>query len=245
MSDDDVFAFSRERDMDDVLKMLQWWRSRGGTDGQPTTGATPPTPYREPLVVALLDDLVSASSVQATVLEPRANLNETQVITALGAPGGGFMRWGFKASAFSETVWTPNIYPMVDDSYVIEGYLQALKGLSVDDVRVTLGRIKTNTSDGIVAHDMWRWQVTFQGQYAGQEMQPIQIDSHMSGSYVLAESKTDWIDTGRVVTVSEVLGVPFPTPLKAGARMWVHWKARLGWCVIAGEARDFGAYGLF
>ena len=83
------------------------------------------------------------------------------------------------------------------------------------------------------------------GKYAGVDMQPLQIDGHFSGAYCIVESTTEWITTGAIVAVSEVIGLQSPTPARRGARAWCEWKSRAGWCVTAIEPRDFGDYGLF
>jgi len=240
----DAYAFSTEQQLDDVLRMLTWWKVNHGHDAQVTTAAFRSDP-RQPLLVLLHDDLPKGGMVTASVLEPRANLNETQVITAYGAPGGGYFRWGFKVSATATPEWTPFIYPLLDTADVIERYLGALPSLSLADVTVTGGLIQTGVPPNVVQHNQWRWQVTFGGKYAGMDMQPLVIDDHLSYAYLIVESTTEWIDSGKVVEVREVLGVPRPSPLRAGARAWVEWKSRAGWCVTAVEARDFGDYGLF
>ncbi len=240
----DAYAFSTEQQLDDVLRMLTWWKTRTGED--PEVGLPQPrSDPKQPLLVVLLDDLERGQAVDAVVLEPRSTLNETQVISALGAPAGGYLRLGFKPSATAATEWTPNIYPLLDDAGVIERYLGALPSLSLADVSVTLGLMATGTLPAVVSHNTWRWQVTFLGRYAGLEMEKLEIDSHLTGATCIVESRTDWESTGRVVQVREVIGVPFPTPARRGARAWVEWKSRAGWCVTAIEPRDFGDYGLF
>lgn len=243
----DAWAFATEQELDEHREMLRWWRQNRGTDGDVTRPETR-IDVKQPLLVVLLDDLLRGQAVKASVLEPRSTLNQTQVISALGAPYGGLMKWGFNPSMSALTgsvEWTENIYPLVDDANAIELKLGKLPSLALADVTVTGGLIRTGEAPDIVTHNTWRWQVTFGGKYAGRDLLPLQIQSQLLGGYTLVESVTDWEDTGRVVDVREVIGVPFPTPAKRGARAWVEWKSRAGWCVTAIEPRDFGDYGLF
>lgn len=241
----DAYAFASQTTLDDCLSMLDWWKTKRGVDAE-TSAPDAKFETKQPLLVVLLDDLVRGATVKATVLEPRTNLNETQVITALGSPGGGYMRWGFKPSTTAAVEWSEILYPTLDTADVIERKLTSGGGsLSLADVTVQLGYTITGLPPDQEHWQTWRWQVTFGGRYAGLDVQPLEIDDHLAGATVLVESVTDWEDTGRIVDVREVIGVPFPTPLKAGARAWVQWKSRAGWCVIAVEPRDFGDYGLY
>lgn len=240
----DAFAFATEQQLDDCMAMIAWWKNRRAEETEITTPAAK-IEAKQPLLVLLLDDLERGQTVSAAVLEPRNSLNETQVITALGAPYGGYMKWGFQPSSTAEIEWTPNIYPLLDTSDVIEGYLGACPSLSLADVTVSGGLTYTGLPPDVVSHNTWRWHVTFGGRYAGVDMLPLQIESVLSGAYCIVESTTEWINTGRIVEVREVIGVPFPTPARRGARAWVEWKSRAGWCVTAIEPRDFGDYGLY
>jgi len=244
MDGSEAFAFSNESDVDDLKLMLTEWRQSRGKPPE-TSLPSPRMDYRQPKLVVLLDDLLRGQTVQAAVLEPRQTLNQTQVITAVGNPSGGYMRWAFRAPGSSDPEYTPNIYPLVDGPKTIEAYLGAFRRLTLADVTVTLGLTQTGESPDVVTHNPWRWQVTFGGQYAGVVVPSLSIDSHLIGGWCIVESETTWEQTGEIIEVSEVIGVPNPTPAKAGARAWVHHKSRAGWCVIAIEPRDFGDYGIF
>lgn len=240
----EVWAFSKESDLDDVMRMLTEWRANRQTSPQ-TSYPQPKSESWQPKLVVLLDDLRRGQTVQALVLEPRYTLNQTQVITAVGDPSGGYMRWGFKPPGQSEPQWTPNIYPLVDKPDVIQRYLGSLRNLTIRDVSVTLGLTDTGAVPDVVTHNPWRWQVTFGGQYSGTVLPPLAIDAHLIGGWCIVESDTTWEQTGQIIEVSEVIGVPNPTPAKRGARAWVQYKTSAGWCVVAIEPRDFGDYGLF
>jgi len=240
---DTYYAYVDERDYSDALQMLREWRA---TKSSVTPGVNPvrDIPVNDELVV-LLDYLQPGQSVKAAVLEPRKGRNEIQLVSTLGHPTGGYFRLGFKPSATASTEWTPFIYPLVDDASVIQKYMEELPSLSANDVRVGLG-LKTTLSNGVQTQfNPWRWQVTFQGKYTGVDVQPLQVEAVFSDSYIMVQSITQWEDTYRVIDVFEVIGVPFPTPLRPGCHAWVRWRSGFGYCVIAAEARDFGDYGIF
>lgn len=240
---DTYYAYVDERDYSDALQMLREWRA---TKSSVTPGVNPvrDLPVEDELVV-LLDTLEAGETVKAAVLTPRTGLNETQYVTALGTPDGGYMRIGFKPSETAETEWTPLIYPLIDDASKIQQYMEELPSLSPNDIRVGLGLKIVGTAPNLEVKNPWRWLFTFQGRYAGVNVQPLIVEAAFNLGYCVVQSITTWVDSYRVVDVSEVIGVPVPTPLKHGSRAWVRWKRNFGYCVIAAEARDFGDYDLF
>lgn len=198
-------------------------------------------PGRPPIVGILLDDLDSGQTVEVAVLEDVTS-NETQVITIYGSSSGGYFRLGFQPSASAPVEWTAHIDPNSDDAAKVATYLEALPSVSPGDVVVSFGIV--TTSDGI-AHKVYRWSVTFRGQFEGQDVQPLQVDDHLSGAGLLVESTSVLEDAGWVETVREGLGVGYPTPLKAGARILAHWVHGIGYVVGSVEARDFGDYDIW
>lgn len=240
----EAFAFATLEQRNEVDEMLAWWRLRKsietGTERSPERQDT-----REFEIVALLDDLNSGETVQARVLAPANPLNETQVISALGGPSTGYMQWGFQASPTAETEWTPLIYPLVDDAATITRYLGNLPSVGPGNVHVTLGRVQTGTGPNITVHQTWRWIVHFTGRFAGQDVQKLRVLASLSDSYLIVQSETTWVDTGRVIDVHAAIPVPWPTPMRRGAIAAAFPKRRKGYIVIACEPRDFGDYGLF
>lgn len=241
---DNYYAYVDERDFNDSLQMLREWRERRGSA---TPGVNPvrDIPVDDELVV-LLDTLEAGETVKAAVLQPRKANNETQIITAMGTPTGGYMRLGYRPSLTAPTEWTPLIYPLVDDASVIQRYLGELPSLASTEVVVGLGKKIVGTAPNQETKNPWRWFVTFKGRYGGGvDVQPLQVDDFFIDSYCLVQSITTWEDSYRIVDVHEVIGVPTPSPLRKGAKAWVRWKRNFGYCLIAAEARDFGDYFLF
>lgn len=240
----DAHAFAQEKDVDDLKLMLQEWRTARGanaTVGQPDSRFD----QKEPELVVLMDSLESGQTVKARVMEPRAKRYEIQMVTALGIPSGGYIRFGWRQSSTSDIVYTPNIYPLIDTAATIQNYMAELPGLGRGNIRVNLGTLQTTEGRTVVSHKMWRWQFEFIGTWEGRDPELIVVDSHLTNAYATTEQAIDWVDSGRMIDVHCAIPCPYPTPMRAGAFAWAQWKRRAGYCVIACEPRDFGDYGLF
>lgn len=242
MADNTLFGFERERDIEDLLRMLREWRQTPRPPGGPP--AQPNDQPRPPILVALMSSLESGQTVRGSILKPRTALNETQVISAFGSPGGGYFRIGYSNTGGGMEL-TPYIYPLLDDAVVIQKYLEDLPSIGAGQISVGLGMRRETIDAEITQYDPWRWLITFGGRFEGLDMPLLKVESFLTDAYLLVQSVTVWEDTFELVDVSEVLGVPTPSPLRAGARAWCQWYPGFGYCVTAVEARDFGDYGLF
>lgn len=240
----EVYAFATEQQRDEVDEMVRWWRLRRSVEDsialQPER-----LDRREFEIVALLDDLESGGSVPARVLAPVASDRVVQCITALGSPGGGYFRLGFAPSSTAETEWTEIIYPMLDDAATITRYLGKLPSLGIGTARVGLGLITIASGANAGQYNAWRWLIEFGGRYAGQTVPTLEVDGHLTDSYLIVQSEIQWTDTGETIDVYAPLPVPTPTPLRRGAIAAAFPRRRFGHVVIACEPRDFGDYGLF
>lgn len=196
--------------------------------------------FRPPIVGILLDDLLSGETCELAVLENQIT-TETQVFTAVGEPAGGYFRLGFKSSSTATPEWTEHLDPLNDNAERVKELLEELPGLAPGDLIVSFGVVQTQDR---VKHVLWRWSVTFTGRYQGVDVEMLQVDDHLSGAYVFGDATSVLEDTGRTEIVREVLGVGWPTPLRAGARALCHWVHGIGYVVGSVEARDFGHYGL-
>lgn len=213
---------------------------------RPRSGGQPPAEleslrdeYRPPIIAALLDPLECGSSALAAVLN-KLSLNNIQVITAYGQPGGGHFRLGYRASSGASTVWTPLFYPMVDDAQKLQRYLMDIVGAG--NVEVSLGLI---TLPDQTTHNTWRWHIRFGGALAGQEIPLLQVEDVLTGSALLVQANNPLEATGEVEEIFEVVGVPNPTPLRAGCRILAQWHSGIGYVPYVCEIRDFNDYGLF
>lgn len=241
MAEEGAWGLLREEKRDfDAMRALYRRRPKSDGEGAPSLGEFS-SAERPPIIAVLLDALEAGRSVPAAVLAVRS-INEIQVITAYGVPSGGYFRVGFKLSETSETEWTPFFYPMLESAAVLQKYLSDLPSVGHGNVEVTLGLV--TLPDG-TAHNAWRWNVVWCGRYAGVDMQMLELDQFLVGAGLLVATNNPLEDTGRVEMIREVIGVPSPTPLRAGARCMALWYHGVGYCIHACEARDFGDYGLF
>lgn len=238
---DEAWGLLRDEKRDfDRMRELYRKRPKSEGDGAPSLGEFDGA-GRPPIVAVLLDALHSGQSVPAAVLALRS-LNEIQVITAYGQPAGGYFRVGFKLTASSETEWTPYFYPMIDSAALLQEYLSALPSVGVGNVEVTLGLVTTADD---VQHNAWRWNIAWCGRFAGLDMELVELDQFLSGAGLAVVVNNPLEDTGRLEMIHELLGVPHPTPLRAGARCLAMWYHGIGYVIHACEVRDFGEYGLF
>lgn len=224
------------------LEMLRWWQRQPKGTGDSTSLFEPRQDVRPPIVACLLDPLNSGQSVMATVLT-RRSLNNIQTITSYGSPPVGYFRVGFKASSTATPEWTPNFYPAVDTAATMKKYLGALPSVGKKNVQVNFGLVTTPQDNA--QHNMWRWQVVFGGVFSGVNMQPLQIDSHLTGAAVLVRADNPLEDTGQLVSIFCPVPVSVPTPLRAGAIIMACDVPPMGYCIHCCEVRDFGDYGLF
>ena len=241
MPDDSPWGLTESQHRDVMLMLESWRRNPKGPIVPPGSVQGDNRGDRPPIIVALLDPLRTGQAVYGAVLTKRST-NETQIITAYGNASGGTFRLGFKLAATSDPEWTPLFYPAVDAPSVLQKYLSDLPSVGIGNVEVTLGLITTTDA---VEHNTWRWMITFCGKFAGRDIEMLEVEDAVTGAGLLIQSNNPLEDTGRTELINEVLGVPDPTPLQAGARAICIWHHGIGYIPIACEVRDFGDYGLF
>lgn len=224
----------------DAMRQLFLRRPRSG--GEPPADLDRPRDdQRPPIIFALLDGLNCGGTAMGAVLTQRST-NEKQIISAYGQPTGGTFKVGFVKSAGLDPEWTPLFYPAIDTAATLQKYLSACPSVGVGNVEVTLGLITTADRS---QHNTWRWIITWCGKFAGLDVPMVQIDYDTVGAALLVTANNPLEDTGRVELIHEVIGVPDPSPLRAGARGIAIWHYGIGYIPVSIEIRDFGEYGLF
>lgn len=241
MPDDAAWGLTETQHRDFLLMLESWRRNPKGPIVPPGSVQGDNRGDRPPIIVALLDPLERGQSVYGVVLTKRST-NSIQVVTAYGEVVGGEFRLGFKTSATADPEWTPFIDPLVDSAQVIQKYLSDLRSVGVGNVEVTLGLI---TTTDFVEHNLWRWEITFCGDFAGHDVEVLEVEDNLEGAGLIVLADNPLEDTGRLELIHEVLGVPNPSPLRAGARLIAVWHHGIGYIPVACEVRDFGDYGLF
>lgn len=196
---------------------------------------------RPPIVAVLLDPLECGKTALAAVLGKRST-NNIQVVTAFGQPAGGSFLLGFRDSEGGAVTWTPPFFPAVDDAAKLQKHLSGLRGVGAGNVEVTLGLV--TLTDGSV-HQMWRWEIVFCGKFAGRTLPLLQVNDSLTGSAILVQANNPLEATGTVEMINEVVGVPNPSPLRAGCRIVAQWHSGIGYVPYVCEIRDFNDYGIF
>lgn len=168
--------------------------------------------------VILLDDLEFGASVSAAVTEPEQS-NEIQRIEFQGTVTGGTFKLTFDGETTEDIDYDAT-------SGEVRTALEALSNINSGDVDV-------EAYEGL-------YVVQFTGQYAGQDVPLISVESNsLLGVYnTIITANTIWEDSGRTETVYGILPVGSPTPLRSGATALAHWYHGLGYAVHAAECRD-------
>jgi len=181
--------------------------------------------------VILHDDLSMFESVDASITQ-LVSTTEIQRVRFRGTVTGGTfsLTWEPEGNVNDDSPQTADIAYDATQTEFRDALTQQLD-LTENDIRVK------KLSDGF-------WLITFLGRYAGKNIPLIEVASDdLDGNVnAVATAQTYWEDTGRVVSVREILGVADPTPLTRGAVCLCHWVNTAGYCVGSVECRDFRWY---
>jgi hypothetical protein len=184
----------------------------------------------------LLEDLGSDSTADCatTILVKDSTVQEVEI---LGLATGGTFSLTFKSKTTTDLAY--NVAPAD-----MQAALEKLETIGVGNVVVSLGSGPyVNADTGLAVNAApGEWIVTFTGsQFAGKTPDLLTVNSSLTGGVSTSVvARSNWIDTGKVVTVRAVIPVGSPTPMRAGAVVVAISFPGQCYGVIAVEPRQFG-----
>lgn len=207
----------------------------------------PEPPVRGILLQDLNDE--GQAACQLTVRDPTRLVQKLAIvgeITAAG-PGGGTFTLGVQG-ATGQVTPALSVYSTAAQ---VQAALQKLPAIGAKNVMVTLGQMPavpaTADQPATPAYFPGVLLIEFVGKFVETDDPPamptLVVTPSITGLTYTQIKTTVWADSGTAATVSALIPIGTPTPMRTGAVVAAIWFGDLGYGVIAAEGREFSAIG--
>lgn len=206
-------------------------RAEGGEFNNPPRRGSGHQPRdAKPRVVMLLEDCASGDRAECAILVEVAS-TETQIVEIVGTPLSGTFTLAFNGQVTEALPYDVTAEEM-------QAALEGLDGINPGDVIVEIG-----PSAGVNGFSVYRWLVSFTGQYNAQDVAELVAASSVIGEGDVADvdlevgvrSLPDVEDTGDTLDVLCATPLPEAVVIPAGAIGVALFVPTFGYCLVTAE----------